>query len=280
MRLIRFEKQGHIHIGVKVQDGVIPTAYDDMFDLIRDGAAGMTSLQSSVKSGLAVADYRILAPIPNPGKLICSGINYASHKEENPNAVFPKKPSFFSKLPSSIIGHEEDIRIPQGSTTVDYEVELAFVVGKTAKGVKKAEAYDYIFGYTVINDVSERELQFALQHETIGKGIDTFCPMGPEVVLKDEIPDPSKLRISSYLNGECMQSSSTADMIFDIPTLIEFVTSYITLHPGDVVSTGTPAGIGFFRNPQVFLKAGDVIEVEVDAIGRLRNKVSGGDGHV
>jgi len=275
MRLVRYEHEGEIQIGVKVAQGVVPTGYVDMIELIKAGDKGLNQAAIAAKSGTTITNYRLLAPIPNPEKLLCSGINYASHKDENPNAVFPKRPSFFSKLPSSIIGPDEDIIIPSGCEKVDYEVELAFVIGKTAKNVTKASAFDYVFGYTVINDVSERALQTGLQHETIGKGVDTFCPMGPELVLKDEITNPAQLQIASYLNGVCMQSSSTADMIFDIPTLIEFITSYITLHPGDVLSTGTPAGIGLFRNPQVFMKNGDIVMVEVGGIGKLQNKVKG-----
>ncbi|TBL70300.1 fumarylacetoacetate hydrolase family protein [Paenibacillus thalictri] len=276
MRLVSFAAEGQTRVGLKTDAGVFDTGYLNMIDLIQAGEAGLQAVRKAEPLNKVVTNYELLAPLTAPGKILCSGINYSSHKQENPNAVFPKKPSFFSKLPSSIIGPNQAIVLPEPESQVDYEVELALVIGRTAKHVAREHALDYVFGYTICNDVSGRDLQFQLQHETIGKGIDSFCPLGPEIVLTDEIPNPAELHVSSYVNGELRQSSSTSDMLFDIPELIRFVTQYLTLYPGDVITTGTPAGCGTFRVPPVFLKAGDVVEVCVDRIGRLVNPVVSG----
>jgi 2-keto-4-pentenoate hydratase/2-oxohepta-3-ene-1,7-dioic acid hydratase in catechol pathway len=276
MRLVRYESDNEKMVGVKLEDKVFPTRYCSMFEFIKDGEKALLEAKKAIENNKPVEGFRLLTPVDHPGKVLCAGINYESHKTENPNAKFPKKPSFFAKLTSSIVGPDDEIVIPPGVNQVDYEVELAFVVGKKANNVTRDNALDYIFGYTVLNDVSARALQFELQHETIGKGIDTFCPIGPAIVTTDEIPDPSQLHVSSYVNGEKRQSSPTSDMLFDIPTLMESLTSKVTLFPGDVISTGTPAGIGLFRNPQSFLEPGDIVEVEVDKIGRLKNLVVGG----
>lgn len=276
MRLVSYERNGSPGVGIKTERGVVPTGYTDIIALIRDGEAGLRQAAEAGGNAEPIADYRLLAPVPFPGKVLCAGINYRSHKDENPKAVFPQTPSFFSKLPTAVIGSGDAIVLPDPDCQADYEVEIALVIGKTMKRVSREHALDYVFGYTVVNDVSGRNLQFRLQHETIGKGIDTFCPMGPEVVLTDEIPDPSNLRMTSTVNGERRQSSSTADMIFSIPVLLEFLTAYVTLHPGDVISTGTPAGVGTFRNPPLYLKPGDEVEAAVEGIGALRNGVVAG----
>ena len=199
-------------------------------------------------------DYRELAPVPNPGKIIFSSVNYRSHLEENPAAILPTYPQFFAKLPSSVIGPGEAIRLPAPESQVDYEVELAVVIGKKASRITRENALEHVFGYTVVNDVSGRDVQFADNQITTGKGFDTFCPMGPEIVLTDEILDPSKLHVASYVNGERKQYSSTADMLFTVEELITFLSAHITLYPGDIVSTGTPAGVGCFRQPPLYLQ--------------------------
>ena len=276
MRLVTYENGGRAGVGLKTDGGVYPTGYANMIDLIRDGEAGLARARETAAKSRPIESFRLLAPVPSPGKILCAGINYRSHKEENPKAVFPEKPSFFSKLPTAVIGPGQPIVLPYPDSRTDYEVELALVVGKTMKNVPRDRALEYVFGFTVLNDVSCRDLQFGLQHETIGKGIDTYCPLGPEIVLRDELPDPGGLRVESRVNGELRQSSSTADMIFSVPVLLEFLTSFVTLHPGDVVSTGTPAGVGLFRRPPVFLQPGDAVEVSVEGIGTLRNEVVAG----
>ncbi|SDW48079.1 fumarylacetoacetate hydrolase family protein [Paenibacillus sp. CF384] len=276
MRLITCETKGRECVAVEIDGGVVPTTYLDMKHLIQDGKEGLDRIRREAEIGALVSDYRLLAPIKGSSKILCGGINYLNHKEENPRAVFPKRPSVFGKLPSSVSGPGDPIVLPYEECQADYEVELAFIIGKQARGVKKAEALSYVFGYTVVNDVSGREMQFSLQHETLGKGIDTFFPMGPAIVTSDELIDPSNLNIRSYVNGELRQNASTSMMLFDIPTLIEAISAFTTLEPGDVISTGTPAGVGTFRNPPAYLVPGDTVVVEVEGIGKLENQVIAG----
>ena len=188
----------------------------------------------------------------------------------------PEEPFFFAKLPSAVAGPGEAIVIPREETQTDYEVELALVIGQSATQLEEAEALDYVFGYTILNDVSARDIQFKDNQITLGKNVDTYAPIGPEVVTADELGDWSTLRVSSTLNGETMQSAPTSDMLFSPARLIAFLTALITLEPGDVVTTGTPAGVGTFRDPPVYLKPGDTITVSVDRIGDLTNPVAAG----
>ena len=276
MRLVAYTTGGESAVGVRRVGGVVETGYSEMLDLILDGERGLERAREAAERGEPVEPERLLAPVPRPGKILCSGINYASHKEENPDAVFPDEPVFFSKLPSAVIGPGEPIVIPRPETQTDYEVELALVIGRTARRVRESDALGHVFGFTVLNDVSARDIQFKDNQITLGKGVDTFSPIGPEIVTVDEIPDPQQLHVSSYLNGEQMQSSPTSDMIFSAARLIEFLTAIVTLDPGDVVTTGTPAGVGAFRKPPVWMKPGDEITVEVDRIGRLTNLVVSG----
>lgn len=276
MRLVRYMHGGESAVGVRRDGGVVPVGYSEFVDLMLDGERGLERAREAAERGEPFEPERVLAPIPRPGKILCSGINYASHKQENPDAVFPDEPFFFSKLPSAVIGPGEPIVIPRAETQTDYEVELALVIGRTAAHVSETEALGYVFGYTVLNDVSARDIQFKDNQITLGKGIDTFSPLGPEVVTADEIPDPQQLHVAAYLNGKEMQSSPASDMIFSPARLLEFLTAIVTLYPGDVVSTGTPAGVGAFRKPPVWMQPGDEVTVEVDRIGRLTNPVVAG----
>lgn len=218
------------------------------------------------------ASVQLTAPIPRPRKnVICLGLNYADHAEETRQPL-PAHPVFFTKAPTSVIGPEAPIRLPRCSREVDYEVELAFVFGK---GGRDLEDDDAVVGYTVMNDVTARDLQRNHQQWFRGKSLDTFGPMGPYLVTKDEIPDPHRLNVGTRLNGAPMQASNTANLIFDIPTLVRHITADMTVEPGDIVSTGTPSGVGFTRIPPVFLRDGDVVEVWVGDVGTLRNSVSG-----
>jgi acylpyruvate hydrolase len=214
----------------------------------------------------------LAAPVPRPGKIICIGLNYRDHAEESGMAI-PERPLVFSKFSSCAIGARQLILLPGTSAQVDYEAELAFVVGRRAQGVRRDEAMRYVFGYTNFNDVSARDFQFADGQWTRGKSCDTFAPMGEFVATADEIENPHKLPIRFRLNGETMQDSNTGQLIFGIPELIEYLSASLTLEPGDVVATGTPPGVGFARKPPVFLKAGDVAEVEIEGLGILRNPV-------
>jgi 2-keto-4-pentenoate hydratase/2-oxohepta-3-ene-1,7-dioic acid hydratase in catechol pathway len=275
MRLVRYAHRDTTGIGIETANGVVPTGYRILNDVIASGEGGLAAVRQ-MASGHPLEDARVLAPTVNPSKILFCGVNYAEHVKENPSAVLPTEPFIFSKLPSAVIGPGEPIVIPYDGSLVDWEVEMAVVIGKTARRVSEDDALEHVFGYTACNDVSGRDIQFKDQQITLGKGIDTFCPMGPAVVTKDEVPDPQALRIASYVNGAQMQGSSTADMIFDVRTLISHLSRIITLNPGDVVSTGTPAGVGTFRQPPVYLQPGDTVAVVVEGIGRLENPVVAG----
>jgi 2-keto-4-pentenoate hydratase/2-oxohepta-3-ene-1,7-dioic acid hydratase in catechol pathway len=272
MRLVTYAAGKRTGVGVRRDGAVFDTGYADMHALIADGADG---LERAEAAGEEVADARLVAPI-RPGKILCSGVNYASHAEENPNAVMPEEPFFFSKLPSAVIGPDEPIRIPRPTTLTDYEVELAMVIGTRAQRVTEERALEHVFGWTVLHDVSARDVRFRDNQITLGKNPDTFAPIGPEIVTSDELGDWSTLRVSSTLNGEVMQDSATTEMLFPPARLLAFLTDLITLEPGDVVTTGSPAGVGCFREPPVYLRPGDTVTVSVDRIGDLTNPVEAG----
>jgi len=212
------------------------------------------------------------APVPRPGKLICIGLNYRDHAAES-NMTIPKQPIVFSKFSTAVIAPGEPVVLPATSEQVDYEAELAVVIGRRAKDVSAAHALDYVLGYTCFNDVSARDFQFADGQWQRGKSCDTFAPMGPTIVTGDEVGNPHKLSIKLILNGQAMQDSNTDQFIFGIPELIEFLSQTITLEPGDVIATGTPPGVGFARKPPVFLKPGDKMEVVIEKVGTLNNPV-------
>lgn len=215
----------------------------------------------------------LLAPIQHPSKIVCVGLNYRDHCRETGTPI-PKKPIFFCKFPSSIIGPEQAIAWPAGSTTqVDYEAELAVVIKKTCKEVSPQQASNYIAGFTMLNDISARDAQFEDGQWVRGKSFDTFCPIGPYLVTPDEVGDPGNLAIGCRLNGQLMQDSNTREMIFGVNELISYLSATITLEAGDILSTGTPHGVGFSRTPPVYLNSGDVIEVEIENLGTLRNYV-------
>lgn len=273
MRLVTFEAGNRSGVGVRRDGAVLDTGYASMLELIGDGDEGLERAAAATKE---VAVERILAPIPRPPKILCSGVNYASHADENPDAVMPTEPFFFSKLPTAVIGPGEPIVIPGPETLADYEVELAMVVGRTIKRVSADSALDSVFGWTILHDVSARDIQFKDSQITLGKNPDTFSPLGPEIVTSDELGDWSTLRVSSTLNGRVMQDSPTSEMLFSPGRLLEFLTRLVTLEPGDVVTTGSPAGVGCFRDPPVYLKPGDEVTVSVDRIGELTNPVVAG----
>lgn len=212
------------------------------------------------------------APVPRPGKLICIGLNYRDHAAES-NMEIPKQPIVFSKFSTAVIAPGEPVVLPATSTQVDYEAELAVVIGRRARNVRLSRALDHVLGYTCFNDVSARDFQFADGQWQRGKSCDTFAPMGPTIVTTDEVPDPHKLSIKLVLNGQAMQDSNTDQFIFGIPELIEFLSQTITLEPGDVIATGTPPGVGFARKPPVFLQPGDKMEVVIENVGTLGNPV-------
>jgi 2-keto-4-pentenoate hydratase/2-oxohepta-3-ene-1,7-dioic acid hydratase in catechol pathway len=283
MKLYTYEIHDTISIGA-ARDGrlvdVSGAGATDMLTLIRQGEAGLEEARfiHSLPEAPSYdfADVKLLAPLPRPGKILCSGINYVGHKEENPNATMPEEPFFFSKLPTAVIGPGEPIVLPPQSKQVDYEVEFTVVIGKQMKNTPEAEVMGSIFGYTILHDVSARDVQFKDNQITLGKNFDTFSPLGPCIVTTDDLPDPERRGLRTFLNGQLMQNGTTAEWVFSLPTMLSFLSRVMTLEPGDVVSTGTPAGTGFFRKPQVFLQAGDVVRLEIDGIGVLENPVVAG----
>jgi 2-keto-4-pentenoate hydratase/2-oxohepta-3-ene-1,7-dioic acid hydratase in catechol pathway len=212
-------------------------------------------------------------PIERPGKIVCVGLNYRDHAEEQ-GAPLPEAPLLFAKWQNALIGPGEPIVIPPIVTKCDYEAELGVVIGTRVRNASLEDALEAVAGYTCVNDVSARDLQFADGQWTRGKSPDTFCPVGPRLVPRDEVPDPQQLAIRAVLNGETMQESSTSNMVFGVAGLIAYITRTITLEPGDLIATGTPAGVGAFRSPPVFMQPGDEITIEIEGLGTLTNPVA------
>ena len=257
----------------------------DTLDVIGSGYRGLAKIAALIKrapSSIFEIDDRFAVPVDSvsflppvyPSKIIAIGRNYVDHAIEG-GAEPPAAPLIFNKLPNSLSAHNSPIVLPAISEQVDYEAELAVVIGRRAKRVSESEALDYIFGYTLINDVSARDLQFGDGQWVRGKSLDGFAPLGPFITTRDEIPDVQALNIEGRLNGQVMQSSNTSKMIFKVAYLVSYISQGITLEPGDVIATGTPDGVGIFRDPPVLLKAGDVYEVTIERLGTLRNPVVG-----
>ncbi len=219
-----------------------------------------------------INELNLLAPLTNPGKVVCVGNNYMDHCIEQ-NVEPPKKPMIFSKWPSCIIAEGESIELPDDSEQVDYEAELVVVIGEGGKDISEEQALDHVFGYTIMNDVSARDVQFEDVQWVRGKSYDTFAPLGPVIVTKDEIDDPHHLDIKLEVNGQVLQDSNTKHLIFKIPYIISYLSQGFKFEPGDIIATGTPHGVGVFRDPQVFLKPGDDCKIEIESIGVLENPV-------
>jgi len=269
MRYVRYAARGEMRVGVVRGEDIFPTTYRSLLEAIESGV-------EAAPVGPPIDEHRLLPPIARPGKIFGSGINYASHKEENPDALMPDEPGFFSKFPSSVCGPGDPVRLPARDSQVDYEVELAVVIGKPGRDIAVPDTMGHVFGYTVINDISDRGVQFRPNQMVLGKGFDTFCPMGPVVVTPDDIEDLSQCTVRSFVNGELRQLARVSDMLFDIPTLIAHASQNLTLESGDLITTGTPAGCGAFRSPPLWLQPGDVVDVEVVGVGRLTNPIVGG----
>jgi 2-keto-4-pentenoate hydratase/2-oxohepta-3-ene-1,7-dioic acid hydratase in catechol pathway len=219
-----------------------------------------------------LSEVTVLAPIPRPNKLICVGLNYRDHAIESKMEI-PSVPTIFNKFATAVIGPGADIVIPKNSTKPDYEAEFAFVIGKGGRHIPADRWSEHVFGYTIVNDVSARDFQMATTQWLMGKTFDTFAPMGPWIVTADEIEDPHELGIKMTIGGEVLQNSNTRELIFRIPDLIAYLSSVFTLQPGDIVSTGTPSGVGFSHKPPRWLRPGDECVVWVEGIGELRNPV-------
>lgn len=255
-----------------------PSLPPSLKQILRGGAPALTQARRAAAWHQPVsypeAGAVFLPPVPDPAKIVCIGLNYRDHAEEQ-NAPIPKEPVVFSKLVTTLIGHEHAIQLPAVSQEVDFEAELVVVIGKRGRNLAANEALDHVAGYMVGHDVSARDWQRTKEGKQwlLGKSFDTFAPTGPYLVTADEVPDPHALPIRLRLNGQVMQESNTAQLIFSVGTLLAYITQVFTIEPGDLLFTGTPGGVGFARKPPVYLKPGDVVEVEIDGLGTLRNPV-------
>jgi 2-keto-4-pentenoate hydratase/2-oxohepta-3-ene-1,7-dioic acid hydratase in catechol pathway len=265
MRLVTFQTgSGHSEAGV-LSGGQVMGLGTDMLSVIASGRIGTGPAYD-------LSAVTLLAPIPRPPKFICVGLNYRDHAAEAKQAI-PSVPTIFNKFTNVVIGPGAPIVLPRVSTRPDYEAEFAFVIGRGGRYISAASAMEHVFGYTIVNDVSARDFQNATSQWLMGKTFDTFAPTGPWIVTKDEIADPHVLDVSLEIGGETLQHSNTRELIFKIPELIEYISQVVTLEPGDIVATGTPAGVGFARRPPRWLRAGDEVIVRIEGIGELRNPV-------
>ncbi len=248
---------------------------------LQAGAAAhdaLAAMEASVRAGRLewvthpLSAVRVHAPLHDPEKFLCIGLNYLDHAEET-NSPIPKEPPLFAKFPTAIVDGKAPIVRPKGCQQLDYEVELAFVMGREGKDVPQERALDYIFGYTIINDVSARDFQFMTTQWMAGKVCDTFAPMGPWIADRSEIPDPHVLELSTWVNGTRLQHGNSKNLIYNINVLVAYLSAHLTLMPGDIVATGTPAGVGFSRKPPVLLKGGDVVRMEITGLGSIENPV-------
>ena len=279
MKFIRYGNAGEERTGVQIDGVNYDTSfygkdYDENF-FAADGPAQLAAYVKAHQSELIAIPEgsRLGSPIARPSKIVCIGLNYADHAKET-NAPLPSEPVIFMKSTTSLVGPYDNIVIPQNSVKTDWEVELAVVIGKKASYVEEADAHNYIAGYVLHNDVSEREFQLERNGTwDKGKGCDTFAPLGPYLVTPDEIADINNIRLWLTVNGKKMQDGTTANLIFKIPYLIAYVSQFMTLLPGDVISTGTPAGVGLGFNPPVYLKPGDVVELGIDGLGTSRQEL-------
>ena len=275
MRITTFSKGSQEPEAGVVVDGLVhglsDIGYPDAISFLEGGTDAIgRATGHRTGAGIPIEEVRLHAPIPNPGKFICIGLNYRDHAIESGMEI-PEIPTVFTKYGNAVCGPGDPIVLPSVSSQVDYEAEFAFVIGKRAKRVNAADWEDYVFGYTCVHDVSARDYQLATTQWTIGKTFDSFGPMGPVLVSKDEIPDPSNLRIRFELNGRILQDSNTDQLVFDVPALLEYLSEVMTLEPGDIVSTGTPPGVGMARKPPIYLQPGDTCSVIVEGIGELVN---------
>ena len=289
MRLVTYEASGARRAGILVGDRVVDAAeaaghaalpgaeeLTSVRALITRSAADRSALERSASeladAGQELGSLTLGPPVPDPDKIICVGLNYVEHAAEAQMAI-PEHPVLFAKYRNALIGDGQAVEVSDISDEWDYEAELGVVIGRQASGVSAADALDYVAGYMPFNDVSARDVQLRSPQWTTGKAIDRTGPCGPALVLTDEVPDPQDLQIRLTLNGEVLQDASTSGMIFPVATLVEYISRYITLEPGDIIATGTPAGVGFKREPVVRLKPGDLMETEIEGVGKLTTPV-------
>ena len=288
MRIATYSHQGQRQVGQVSADGRQVTPFALTPQQARVGAQPLIdamvsgqALPALAAAPLALSAVRLEAPLPVPRRNVwCVGRNYHAHAKELAASVFKASnadpqawPIVFTKVPECVVGPSDDVRLPGAaiSEQIDYEAELAVVIGKGGKNITQADAMSHVFGYTIVNDVTARDVQMRHQQWDMGKSFDTFCPMGPWIVTADEM-DGRKTRVRCWVNGELRQDGPTENMIFDIPTLIETISRGITLYPGDIIATGTPAGVGMGLNPPRYIATGDVIRIEIDGIGEIQNR--------
>ena len=268
MRLATFQRgESTPQAGIIENDRITGTGLD-MISVIEAGAT-----PAATGAAYLLSDVKLLAPIPRPPKFICVGLNYRDHAREA-GLEIPSIPTIFSKFSNVVIGPGDSIVLPRVSKRPDYEAEFAFVIGRGGRNIPAARALEHVFGYTIVNDVSARDYQMSTSQWLMGKTFDTFAPMGPWIVTRDEIADPHSLDLSLEIGGEILQHSNTRELVFGIPALVEYISSVVTLEPGDIVSTGTPGGVGFARKPPRYLRSGDEVIIRIQGIGELRNPVT------
>jgi 2-keto-4-pentenoate hydratase/2-oxohepta-3-ene-1,7-dioic acid hydratase in catechol pathway len=312
MRLVTYQREGQARTGAELDEQIVDLnrAYraalqhagtddelavadrrvpTDMVGLLSGGETSLRAAQQAIAfvrsqreseasalraQGILYAREQVslLSPVVRPSKVVCLGLNYRDHAAESGMAV-PDYPILFHKVAGSLIGHQQPIVLPRISSKVDYEAELAVIIGRRGKHIAEEEALDYVAGYTNANDVSARDLQFRTSQWTTGKMLDTFGPLGPALVTRDEVPDPQNLSIKTILNGQVLQNSNTSAMIFQVPFIVSYLSQLVTLEPGDVIMTGTPPGIGSARTPPVFMQPGDTVTIEIERLGQLTNPV-------
>jgi 2,4-diketo-3-deoxy-L-fuconate hydrolase len=283
MKFVTFSHRGggDHHAGVIEGDMVACLTEAGIAASVLDVVRGGDAMLATVRAGLAaapryaLADVVLQAPL-RPGKVLCSGINYKGHALENPNAKMPTEPFFFAKLPSSIVGPDTPVEKTDRTQQMDYEVEFSVVLGRRLFKAAEAEVMPAIFGYTLLNDISARDVQFKDSQITIGKNLAGYAPIGPCIVTADEMTRPDDVALRTRLNGRTLQDGRTSDWLFPLPQLLSFLSGFMPLEPGDIVTTGTPAGVGVFQHPQVFMQAGDVVEIEAEGIGVLRTPIVAG----
>jgi 2-keto-4-pentenoate hydratase/2-oxohepta-3-ene-1,7-dioic acid hydratase in catechol pathway len=277
MKFVTFEQNGTLTPGVLRGDEVVslaPAGFSSLLDVIGGGDAALAKASAAAASGpgLPLNTVSLRAPIARPGKIICIGLNYRDHAIES-NLPIPTIPVVFTKYSNTVIGPGDAIVLPKVSEKPDYEAEFGVVIGKRGRHITEENWKNHVFGYTIVNDVSARDYQLATSQWTIGKTFDTFCPFGPSITTADEIADPHNLSIGIEVSGEVLQNSSTKELIFGIPYLIHYLSTVMTLEPGDLISTGTPPGVGMARKPPRWLRPGDDCVVKIEGLGELRNPV-------
>lgn len=283
MKFVTFSHRsgGDFHAGVLEGDHVAclteASLAKSVLEIVQGGVAALHEVRAGIAKAprYALAEVKLEAPI-QPGKVLCSGINYKGHALENPNAKMPSEPFFFAKLPSSVVGPDTPVEKTARTEQMDYEVEFSVVIGKRLFKASEVDVMPAIFGYTLLNDISARDVQFKDNQITIGKNLAGYAPIGPCIVTADELTRPDNVALKTRLNGRILQDGSTSDWLFSLPRLISFLSGFMPLEPGDIVTTGTPAGVGVFQNPQVFMKAGDIVEIEAGGIGILRTPIVAG----